>query len=70
MKDIKKKPDVTVNFGGTEVPAAGVLGVRQIDETHVEISYAGPSVVVEGTSSQVLRKLRDTLFDRGTTDSA
>lgn len=69
-KDIRAKEDITVQIGTMEVPATGVLGVRQIDETHVEIKYAGPAVVVEGTSSAVLRKLREAALGREPTDSA
>jgi hypothetical protein len=45
-------------INGEKLPLKGVLGVRQVDETTVEVRYAGPTYHVKGTSSQVLSKLR------------
>lgn len=70
MKNIEKKPERTVMIGDVSVKANGVLGVRQVTETEVEIKYVGPSVRVKGTSSEVLRKLRGALLRPERTDSA
>ena len=60
-----------IDLGGKRIVAEGIVGVQQIDLTHVKIKYAnGKSCTIVGTATTVMAKVTEFKNSQTPPDSA